>query len=81
MLKNIDPEIYKLLIKEEKRQEDTIDLIASENYVSSAVLRAMGSVLMNKYSEGYSGKRYYRGNNKSNLLYFILNTNYLKEIL
>jgi len=62
MLKNIDPEIYKLLIKEEKRQEDTIDLIASENYVSSAVLRAMGSVLMNKYSEGYSGKRYYRGN-------------------
>jgi len=62
MLKNIDPEIYKLLIKEEKRQEETIDLIASENYVSSAVLRAMGSVLMNKYSEGYSGKRYYRGN-------------------
>ena len=62
MLKNTDSEIYKLLIKEERRQEDTIDLIASENYVSSAVLRAMGSVLMNKYSEGYSGKRYYRGN-------------------
>jgi len=62
MLKNTDPEIYKLLIKEERRQEDTINLIASENYVSSAVLRAMGSVLMNKYSEGYSRKRYYRGN-------------------
>jgi len=62
MLKNTDPEIYKLLIKEERRQEETINLIASENYVSSAVLRAMGSVLMNKYSEGYPGKRYYRGN-------------------
>ena len=62
MLKNTDPEIYKLLVKEERRQRDTIDLIASENYVSDAVLEAMGSILMNKYSEGYSGGRYYRGN-------------------
>lgn len=62
MLKNTDSEIYKLIINEEKRQEETIDLIASENFVSPAVLDAMGSVLMNKYSEGYSGKRYYMGN-------------------
>ena len=61
-LKNADQEIYKLIVSEEKRQEETIDLIASENFVSPAVLEAMGSVLMNKYSEGYSGKRYYRGN-------------------
>ena len=61
-LKNTDQEIYKLVTAEEKRQEDTIDLIASENFVSPAVLEAMGSVLMNKYSEGYSGKRYYKGN-------------------
>jgi glycine hydroxymethyltransferase len=61
-LKKTDLEIYKLVENEEKRQEDTIDLIASENYVSPAVLEAMGSILMNKYSEGYSGKRYYMGN-------------------
>ena len=61
-LKKTDLEIYKLIENEERRQGDTIDLIASENYVSSAVLEAMGSVLMNKYSEGYSGKRYYMGN-------------------
>jgi len=62
MLKNTDSEIYKLIYTEERRQEETIDLIASENHVSPSVLEAMGSVLMNKYSEGYSGKRYYRGN-------------------
>ncbi len=61
-LKKTDIEIYKLIENEERRQEDTIDLIASENYVSPSVLEAMGSVLMNKYSEGYSGKRYYMGN-------------------
>ncbi len=57
-----DPEIYTLIKKEEKRQKEGLELIASENYVSPAVLDAMGSVLTNKYSEGYPGKRYYGGN-------------------
>lgn len=57
-----DPEILTLINKEEQRQEDEIELIASENYASLAVLEAMSSVLNNKYSEGYSGKRYYGGN-------------------
>ncbi|MBD3247843.1 aminotransferase class I/II-fold pyridoxal phosphate-dependent enzyme [Candidatus Falkowbacteria bacterium] len=57
-----DPELYQLIKKEEERQADEIELIASENYVSKAVLEAMGTVLTNKYSEGYAGKRYYGGN-------------------
>lgn len=57
-----DPEIFALINKEASRQEDEIELIASENYASSAVLEAMSSVLNNKYSEGYAGKRYYGGN-------------------
>ncbi|MBI4086061.1 MAG: serine hydroxymethyltransferase [Candidatus Liptonbacteria bacterium] len=61
-LKTDDPEIYPLIKKEEKRQKEGLELIASENYVSPAVLEAMGSVLTNKYSEGYPGKRYYGGN-------------------
>jgi glycine hydroxymethyltransferase len=56
-----DPEIAKLIVAEERRQRDVIRLIASENYVSAAVLAATGSVLTNKYSEGYPGKRYYEG--------------------
>ena len=60
-LKNYDPEICSLIEKEEKRQFDKIRMIASENYVSKAVLEASGSVLTNKYSEGYAGKRYYEG--------------------
>lgn len=60
-VQGIDPEIYELILQEEKRQADKIRLIASENYVSSAVLQATGSVLTNKYSEGYAGKRYYEG--------------------
>ena len=56
-----DPEIYALLEGERTRQHDGIELIPSENYVSSAVLEAMGSILTNKYSEGYPGKRYYGG--------------------
>src|SRR5882672_4667946 len=56
-----DPEIAALIASEERRQRDSIRLIASENYVSSAVLAATGSVLTNKYSEGYPGKRYYEG--------------------
>jgi len=57
----VDPEIADLIAKEERREADTIRLIASENYASRAVLEASGSVLTNKYSEGYPGKRYYEG--------------------
>nr|HEX4313200.1 serine hydroxymethyltransferase [Kofleriaceae bacterium] len=57
----VDPEIAELIALEEVRQRDKVRLIASENYVSGAVLAATGSVLTNKYSEGYAGKRYYEG--------------------
>ncbi|MDB4960066.1 MAG: Glycine hydroxymethyltransferase [Myxococcales bacterium] len=57
----VDPEIAELIASEERRQRDKIRMIASENYVSGAVLAATGSVLTNKYSEGYPGKRYYEG--------------------
>jgi len=60
-LKQTDPQIYDLIQKEAARQENEIELIASENYVSKAVLEAIGSILTNKYSEGYPGKRYYAG--------------------
>lgn len=60
-LSEVDPEIAGLIAREERREADTIRLIASENYVSRAVLEATGSVLTNKYSEGYPGKRYYEG--------------------
>ncbi|MGB3212217.1 MAG: serine hydroxymethyltransferase [Desulforhopalus sp.] len=60
-VKALDPEIYSLVKQEEKRQANKIRLIASENYVSNAILEATGSVLTNKYSEGYAGKRYYEG--------------------
>src|SRR3954468_19062808 len=60
-LHTVDPEIAELIAAEERRQRDKIRLIASENYVSGAVLAATGSVLTNKYSEGYPGKRYYEG--------------------
>ncbi|WP_163338386.1 serine hydroxymethyltransferase [Desulfopila sp. IMCC35008] len=56
-----DQEIYNLIKQEEQRQADKIRLIASENYVSLPVLQATGSVLTNKYSEGYAGRRYYEG--------------------
>jgi glycine hydroxymethyltransferase len=57
----VDPEIARLVEAEGRRQFETVRLIASENYVSRAVLEATGSVLTNKYSEGYPGKRYYEG--------------------
>lgn len=60
-LSTVDPEIAALIVAEGQRQHDKIRLIASENYVSRAVLEASGSVLTNKYSEGYAGKRYYEG--------------------
>ena len=60
-LKNEDKEICELMEKELKRQEEGIELIASENFTSKAVMEAMGSHLTNKYAEGYPGKRYYGG--------------------
>ncbi len=61
-LRKTDPEIFDALKAETRRQQDGIELIPSENYVSSAVLSAIGSVFTNKYSEGYIHKRYYGGN-------------------
>jgi glycine hydroxymethyltransferase len=60
-LERIDPEIFEAIRKEAQRQEDNLELIASENVVSRAVLEAQGSILTNKYAEGYPGKRYYGG--------------------
>ncbi|MGH8866189.1 MAG: serine hydroxymethyltransferase [Burkholderiales bacterium] len=60
-IKNFDPELWQAMEAERQRQEDHIELIASENYTSPRVLQAQGSVLTNKYAEGYPGKRYYGG--------------------
>lgn len=61
-LKRTDPLIYKLIQLEEKRQKEVLEMIPSENYASKAVMEALGTVLTNKYSEGYPKKRYYQGN-------------------
>jgi glycine hydroxymethyltransferase len=60
-LAELDPELYASIAAESRRQADNLELIASENYTSEAVLEAQGSVLTNKYAEGYPGKRYYGG--------------------
>lgn len=60
-IKDQDPEVYAALVGEEERQRDGLELIPSENYVSRAVREALGSVMTNKYSEGYPGARYYGG--------------------
>ncbi len=60
-LAKVDPELWKAVEAENQRQEEHIELIASENYVSNAVMEAQGSQLTNKYAEGYPGKRYYGG--------------------
>ncbi len=60
-LKNADPEIFDSIVREMDRQNNTLELIASENFVSRAVLEAAGSVMTNKYAEGYPGHRYYGG--------------------
>lgn len=61
-LKKTDPKIFNLVKQEEKRQAEVLEMIPSENYTSTAVLEALGTVLNNKYSEGYPKKRYYQGN-------------------
>ena len=60
-LENLDPEVFDAIRREARRQAENLELIASENYTSEAVLEAQGSVLTNKYAEGYPGKRYYGG--------------------
>jgi glycine hydroxymethyltransferase len=62
ILEQRDPEVAATLAREEDRQRNVLEMIASENYASEAVLEAVGSVLTNKYAEGYPGRRYYRGN-------------------
>lgn len=61
VLKEMDRDIYDVIMKEESRQENKLEMIASENFTSKAVMEACGSILTNKYAEGYPGKRYYGG--------------------
>ncbi|MDP7666318.1 MAG: serine hydroxymethyltransferase, partial [Candidatus Poseidoniia archaeon] len=60
-LRNTDPDVYTSIKQETVRQGDTLELIASENFVSNAVLEAAGGIMTNKYAEGYPGRRYYGG--------------------
>ena len=60
-LAEVDPDVYRAILDEAERQHSQLELIASENFVSEAVLQAAGSVFTNKYAEGYPGKRYYGG--------------------
>src|SRR5258708_19197187 len=60
-LAEVDPAIHELILRETRRQDGQIELIASENFTSEAVLEATGSIFTNKYAEGYPGKRYYGG--------------------
>ncbi len=60
-VETVDPMLFEAIANEQRRQEEHLELIASENYTSAAVMRVMGSVLTNKYAEGYPGKRYYCG--------------------
>lgn len=61
-LNNVDPQITELIRLEEKRQREVLKMISSENYASKVVREALGTVLTNKYSEGYANKCYYQGN-------------------
>ncbi|MBM3300903.1 MAG: serine hydroxymethyltransferase, partial [Deltaproteobacteria bacterium] len=60
-LEQIDPQVYQLIVAEQRRQERRLEMIASENFTSAAVMEAQGSILTNKYAEGYPGRRYYGG--------------------
>ena len=60
-LRDSDPEIYQAILDETGRQSNQLELIASENFVSEAVMEAVGGVMTNKYAEGYPGRRYYGG--------------------
>ena len=60
-IEKIDPELYKIIQREHKREHNTLELIASENFTSPAILEAAGGIMTNKYAEGYPGKRYYGG--------------------
>lgn len=77
-LKKQDPQIYSLIIEEEKRQKDVLEMIPSENYTSQAVMEALGSVLTNKYSEGFPGKRYYQGNKVADAVESLAQTRAMK---
>src|SRR5882757_5172087 len=61
ILRESDPQVYEAIRAEERRQRDDLELIASENYTSRAIMEAVGSVLTNKYAEGLPGRRYYGG--------------------
>ena len=61
LIQKVDPEIAEIVRKELARQRENIELIASENFVSPAVMATMGTILTNKYAEGYPGNRYYGG--------------------
>src|SRR5262245_13032024 len=61
ILRQADPEVWQAISNERRRQQEGLEMIASENYTSPAVLAAQGSVLTNKYAEGYPGRRYYGG--------------------
>ncbi|MBN1310940.1 MAG: serine hydroxymethyltransferase [Anaerolineae bacterium] len=68
LIRPVDPEVYAAAVDETTRQQTGIEMIPSENYVSQAVLAAIGSVLTNKYSEGYPGRRYYGGNENVDII-------------
>jgi len=67
-LQNTDPQIYQAILDEQKRQSEGMELIASENYQSQAVLNAQSSVFANKYSEGFPGRRYYGGQENTDIV-------------
>lgn len=67
-IKDVDPQVFEAIEHEKKRQAEGIELIPSENYTSAAVLEACGSIMTNKYSEGYPGKRYYGGQENTDII-------------